>query len=221
MVLRIRCIGRLGAPLAFFAGAFLNGPMVTGGSAVAQEAVREFTIPGGSLQTALNAYGLQSGVGVVYDVATVEGRSTAGIAGSLGTSEALIRLLAGTGLVARTADGGSVVIEAADLIAGGGDDGAIVMDQILVTSELLIRTLQDTQTSVAVVTGEELDVRGDLDLYDIVERIPDVTQAFGEKGFAIRGIDRRGLGSGGTGRLVTSTVDGVSLPNNQGTFLGP
>ncbi|MEM7237815.1 MAG: TonB-dependent receptor, partial [Pseudomonadota bacterium] len=100
-------------------------------------------------------------------------------------------------------------------------DGPVFMDEIVVEGELRDRSLQDTQTSVTVVTGEELDRRDDIDLYDVIERIPNVTSSFGEKGFAIRGIDQRGPGAAGSGLLVNTSVDGISLPNNQSTFFGP
>ena len=40
-------------------------------------------------------------------------------------------------------------------------------------------------------------------------------------GFAIRGIDQRGLGGGGAGLLVSVKVDGATIQNNQATFFGP
>jgi len=92
---------------------------------------------------------------------------------------------------------------------------------IVVEGELQSRDIQDTQTSVSVITGEELDERDDVDLYDVIERTPNVTAGFGEKGFGIRGIDQRGPGAAGSGLLINTMVDGVSLPNNQATFFGP
>ncbi|GAB5480609.1 MAG: TonB-dependent receptor [Parasphingorhabdus sp.] len=90
---------------------------------------------------------------------------------------------------------------------------------IIVTGEKFGRTLLETNTSVEVLTGEELEDRSIDDLYDAVLRTPNVTQSFGDKGFTIRGIDQR-LGAGG-GLLVNTIVDGASLPNNQSTFFGP
>ncbi len=98
---------------------------------------------------------------------------------------------------------------------------ATQLDTIVVTGELLERDLQNTQTSVAVITGEELERRADYDLYDVIERTPGVISAFGEKGFAIRGVDQRGSG-GGSGLTVSTTVDGATISNsNQLTFFGP
>ena len=94
------------------------------------------------------------------------------------------------------------------------------IDEIVVTSEKLGRTLIETTTSIELLTGEELEKRSIEDLYDIVVRTPNVGQSFGEKGFNIRGVDQRGAGAG-TGLLVNTIVDGASLPNNQSTFFGP
>lgn len=100
-------------------------------------------------------------------------------------------------------------------------DEALTLDTITVEGELRTRDLQRTTTSAVVIPGEEIDRRDDQDLYDVIERTPGVTQSFGEKGFGIRGIDQRGPGAAGTGLLVNTTVDGVTLPNNQATFFGP
>jgi len=60
------------------------------------------------------------------------------------------------------------------------DEGEpIVLDDVVIEGELRDRTRQDSQTSVAVITGEELEERSDADLYDVVERTPGVTSAFG------------------------------------------
>lgn len=90
---------------------------------------------------------------------------------------------------------------------------------IIVTGEKFDRTLEETTASVVVLTGEELEGRSIDDLYDAVLRTPNVTQSYGEKGFAIRGIDQR-LGAG-AGLLVTTVVDGAALPNNRATYFGP
>ncbi|MEM8595534.1 MAG: TonB-dependent receptor [Pseudomonadota bacterium] len=97
----------------------------------------------------------------------------------------------------------------------------IVLDELLVEGELQTRTLQDSHTSAAVITGEALEQRADFDLYDVIDRTPNVTNSLGEKGFAIRGVDQRGIGGGGTGLLVTTVVDGATLTNNRQTFFGP
>lgn len=102
----------------------------------------------------------------------------------------------------------------------GREDVVPVDDNvIIVTAEKLGRTLDETNSSVVVYTGQQLEERSIDDLYDVALRTPNVVQSFGEKGFAIRGIDQR-LGAG-AGLLVTTVVDGAAMPNNQSTFFGP
>lgn len=97
----------------------------------------------------------------------------------------------------------------------------VKLDKIVVTGELIERSKQDSTTSAAIIKGDELESRSDVDLYDIVERTPGVYSAFGEKGFSIRGIDQRGAGSA-SGLLISTTVDGATISNsNQLTFFGP
>ena len=98
--------------------------------------------------------------------------------------------------------------------------GNFDLGTIVLRGELQSRALQDSPTSATVETGEALEKRGDTDLYDVIERTPNVVSSFGEKGFAIRGIDQRGVG-GGQGLLISTQIDGAALPSNQATFFGP
>ena len=93
----------------------------------------------------------------------------------------------------------------------------------LILGELQTRTLQDSPTSAIVETGEELEKRGDVDIYDVVERAPNVSTTFGNKGFVLRGIQTNGAVSNVqlNGTLVSVQVDGVALNNYQSTFFGP
>lgn len=104
-------------------------------------------------------------------------------------------------------------------MAQAQDDSPFDLGELILRGDLQNKTLEDTQSSVAVETGEELERRGDKDVYDVIERTPGVTATFGEKGFAIRGIDQRA--TGGSALAVTTQVDGVALPTNQATFFGP
>ncbi|MEO0549644.1 MAG: TonB-dependent receptor [Pseudomonadota bacterium] len=91
---------------------------------------------------------------------------------------------------------------------------------IIVQGTKFEQSLMETPDSVSVVTAEEIEREPVADLYDIIERIPNVTAAFGEQGFAIRGVDQRGVGGGGSGLTITTYVDDAPL-GNQTTFFGP
>ena len=92
---------------------------------------------------------------------------------------------------------------------------------LVLRGELQDRPIEESPTSAVVVTGEELDVSGDLDLYDVIDQTPGVVAANNRQGFVIRGVDQRGATGGGTGLTISTQVDGVALPSNQATFFGP
>lgn len=102
---------------------------------------------------------------------------------------------------------------------GAADDEAR-QDTVIVTGQKIDTALQDVAASVEVVTGLEIAREPVTDLYDIVERIPNVTTSYGGLGFAIRGIDQRGIGGSGRGQTLTVYVDDASL-GNYTTFFGP
>ena len=132
----------------------------------------------------------------------------------MGVSALAIAAFANSAAVAQSAPADAAIEQ-----TKGADTGPADANVIIVSGEKLGRTLEETTSSVIVYTGEELEARSVDDLYDLVLRTPNVTQSFGEKGFAIRGIDQR-FGAG-AGLLVTTVVDGAALPNNQATFFGP
>ena len=82
---------------------------------------------------------------------------------------------------------------------------------VIVKGQKIDTELQDVAASVEVVTGFEIAREPVSDLYDIVERIPNVTTSFGDLGFAIRGIDQRGIGGSGRGQTLTVYVDDLSV----------
>lgn len=91
----------------------------------AQAATHRFDIPAQSLNSALNAFGRQSGLQVTLAAATARGVTARAVSGNLTADQALGQLLAGTGIAYRIVNG-TVVIGAAPAgdagaSAGGGD----------------------------------------------------------------------------------------------------
>ena len=171
----------------------------------------EFSIAAQPLSSALIQFGRQSGVQVVADTALVSGREAAAVSGNLTLRQALEQLLAGSGLAYRFGDDGTVTLVQA---VAEQRSGPIQLAPILVQGELQTRTLQDTQTSVAVITGDDLDRRSDNDFTTVVERTPGITQAAGNQSIAIRGIPAFGFAAGrGNGLTVSNTIDGATLSN--------
>lgn len=100
-----------------------------------------------------------------------------------------------------------------------GSDDSVEIDTIIVTGTKSNLSITEIPASVAVVTGETIEREPLADLYDIVDRIPNVTSSFGGLGFSIRGVDQRGIGSG-SGQTLTIFVDDSPLGNFT-TFFGP
>ncbi|WP_380876208.1 TonB-dependent receptor [Sphingomonas sp. DBB INV C78] len=89
---------------------------------------------------------------------------------------------------------------------------------IIVTGERVSRTIAETASSVAVVTGEDIDAMAAPDRIDqLLARIPNLQQGSGTEGVAIRGQDSTGVLRelsaflGGTRPRVTLQVDGRAL----------
>ncbi len=113
---------------------------------------------------------------------------------------------------------------AADDVSAAEDDAAALSgnedgsDPIVVTGTKFEQSLQDVTSSVDVTTSEEIEREPITSVYDVIDRIPNVTSSFGGLGFAIRGVDQRGIAGGGA--TLTVYVDDSPL-SNQTTFFGP
>ena len=70
----------------------------------------EFNVPAGYLKVALDTYARQSGVALLFSTQTIRGVRTGGVKGNLPANDALVKILAGTGLTAYHDPDGSVGI---------------------------------------------------------------------------------------------------------------
>jgi len=85
------------------------------------------------------------------------------------------------------------------------------IEKIIVKGQKIDRTLQETPTSVAVITSQTIEQENLNDFYDVIARTPNASGTDGT-GFNIRGIDAFGVTDGGTGGLASVYVDGAPLP---------
>ncbi len=178
-----------------------------------------FAIPPQPLGDALDAFVRITGWQVGYSAELARDRRSADVEGNLTPSEALTQLLAGSGLDYRLTATETVTLERAVVQP---DSGPILLAPLVVQGQLQIRTIQESPTSVAIQTGEELERRGDFNLYDAIQRIPNVSLGGQERRVVIRGIDQAGPGGpGGGGNLVSTQVDGVALTDRGITGGGP
>nr|WP_232239765.1 TonB-dependent receptor [Pseudomonas alkylphenolica] len=87
---------------------------------------------------------------------------------------------------------------------------------ITVTGEKINRPLEQTQSSVAVVTEQQLREKADHDLVDVFARTPGVYNQAGNENWGIRGVPVSGFDDQGPATLngaVSVFVDGAQQPN--------
>lgn len=109
----------------------------------------------------------------------------------------------------------SPVLMLSALAATSDPDAVVMLDPVVVTGEKVARDVQDTPTSIGVVTGTQIETLGVRDLRDSFRLLPNVLAASannGNAGFAIRGINSEGLGAPGANLrpLSSLTIDGAA-----------
>ncbi|MEM9044227.1 MAG: TonB-dependent receptor [Pseudomonadota bacterium] len=172
----------------------------------AEDAV-SIDIPSQPLVDAIAELGSETGLQIIAPHELVAPLESAAVSGSMTPKEALTELLTGTGLDMKSVSATSVII------AQNADPNAeTFLDPIVVQGELQTRSLQDTQTSVAVITGEELERRSDTSLRSVAERTAGVSTSARGIGFVIRGVDERGVDANGpSAPAITTSIDGARI----------
>ena len=170
---------------------------------------QRFDIPAQPLISALVAFSETANLQLLFDASMARDVSSPGVSGAFTPEAALQRLLTGTPLVYRFVNPTTVTLALAD---SGAEEGPVRLAPIAVEGELLARTAQDTQSSVFVITGEELEARSDTSLRSVAERTAGVSTSSRGVGFVIRGIDERGVDANGPSTPTISTsVDGLRI----------
>jgi len=136
-------------------------------SAASAQSTRSYEIASGSLANALNDFAEQSGVQLIYAGALVEGRSSPGLRGNLGTAEALSQLLSGSGISFRQTGANAFTLERAPDVADGavnlgpvrveGQGAAIATP--LIDAGVTEGTGSYTTRSTSTATGMALSIR--------------------------------------------------------------
>tara|TARA_X000000950_G_scaffold279299_1_gene371796 strand:- start:84177 stop:86474 length:2298 start_codon:yes stop_codon:yes gene_type:complete len=93
------------------------------------------------------------------------------------------------------------------------DDEVRSLATVVVQGEKVERSLQDTVSSVAVVSSETIEDRNLISLDDIFGQIANVTETYPGSGYTIRGISNRNVTAGGAAGLSTVFLDGSALPD--------
>lgn len=165
------------AMYALFAGAMILGAMPSSSFAAEKlpapkTAIQNYTIPAGPLSAAIARFSAESGTFISANGTLTDGKNSQGVQGNLSASEALIRLLAGTGLEAVAQTNGSYVLRVAPITA------ATTLPAVNVTSD--ISGPSDLPKAFAggqVAKASRVGVLGNVDIFET----PFSTQSFTEE----------------------------------------
>ncbi|MEM7191048.1 MAG: TonB-dependent receptor, partial [Pseudomonadota bacterium] len=199
------------------------GLVLNPGHPAAQQGVRtEINLPAQSLRQSLVELGNQTGVNVISADALVAGRAAPEVSGSLTPEAAVQQLLSGSGLSYRFTNARTVVIQQVAQADGGGTgivgDEELVGEDIIVEGEKVLRTLDETPSSVAVISGEAAASPANRTAQDAIQSVPNVLAPESSNLPAVRGIDgSAGLTGGaalttGAQPRIPIIVDGVARP---------
>ncbi|HWX66755.1 MAG TPA: TonB-dependent receptor [Rhodanobacter sp.] len=114
-----------------------------------------FNLPVQSLADSLRAVGSKASVDIAFEPATVQGRNAPALKGSYSARQALDRLLEGSGLVLRTTQGGSFLVEAAH--APGSVANPTPRPSKAYNFDIPSQSLAATLQTIKQTTGQRID----------------------------------------------------------------
>jgi iron complex outermembrane receptor protein len=186
--------------------------------------VQSFDIPVQPLSSALASYARQAGVQIFFPTAQIAGRESVAVQGRLDKSTALRELLAGTGLEVASDDGQTIVLRpepepprqtTKPLRPAGhyaGNDAASPLEEVIVRGTPRAGTLKrDNETVANTITELEIKRLPNLDVSDVIARLPgvlrDETQSGEDRYVQIRGLPNAAASQSIDGVLLTDYIN--------------
>ncbi len=161
-----------------------------------------FDIPADSAMSALQRFARQSGIQVFAPAEVLGGIRTQALKGTYAPQEALTKMLAGSGLVISSTDGGKTFT----VTAPPKSEAANQLEEIVVTANKRVENLSEVSGSVTAITGREMDRLGAQSFSDYLTRVPGVQFNAAVPGLSyitIRGVST--TTSTDTGQAATGT----------------
>ena len=209
-------------------------------SALAADAVARFEIPAGSLADAIDRFGEQSGLRVLYSPDLAENVTVPAVSGELSPAQVLQIMLRGTGIVGVSVNDETLVLRRAADIGAEADAGIVTMEtaqaentvpapasatdidsarragveEIIVTGQKKAERLQDVPIAISAFDMQQLDAKKIEGGFDLLKAIPNVT--FSKSNFTGYNFQVRGIGT----QAVSATTDpGVAVSLNNTTLI--
>lgn len=135
-----------------------------------QEAVRQFNIPAQEMAAALEAFGRQGDVDILFDRNTVRGLTSAAVEGAHAPEAALRRLVAGSGLSVRRVNGSTFLVERTGDNAATTTPATEVGELVVTGSRIRGGTVS---SPVRVVTSDDIDASGYGNIGEVIRSLPE------------------------------------------------
>jgi len=206
---------------SYFRGSAFTG--ACGLLLITAAAAHDFDIPSGNLKAALDAYVKQSGVTLMYSLDAVKNARTTGVKGDLPASDALTRILNGTGFTEyRNATGAVGIIrdersanEAPIELAQAMQAPRSSVETVTVTSSKLGGAdVQSVPIAITAMSQEQLTATQTAGGPDLVKNVPNLT--FTKTNFTGYSVQIRGIG---TQAISVATDPAVAIAFNDTPFI--
>jgi outer membrane receptor protein involved in Fe transport len=186
---------------------------------------RNFNIPGGDLERALDAYTTQTGVSLIVSDDLVKGIRSNGANGDLSDRDALSKLLSGTGFIVHPHSNGAIAIvpgthtanEPAplELAQAAPTSRGSAVETVTVTSSKLGGTdVQSIPISITALSQDQLTSSQTAGGPDLIKQVPNMT--FTKTNFSGYSIQIRGIG---TQAISVTTDPAVAVAFNDTPFI--
>jgi len=191
--------------------------------AVPMASAASFDVPGGSLESALDTYSRQSGMQLVIPNDQLKGARSAGVHGELPPSQALSRILTGTGFIAKRDASGIVGIVRDERsenevqpvrLAQATTPRAAVETVTVTSSKLGGADVQSLPIAITALSQEQLTSQQIAGGPDLIKSVPNM--AFTKTNFSGYSIQIRGIG---TQAISVTTDPAVAVAFNDTPFI--
>lgn len=158
-----------------------------------ETATVDFNIPSQDTASALNQFAQQAGLQLLFPYDSVSGQTSPALIGRFSRTEALERLIAGTGLTVVSRDGDNITLRAATVTGG-----SLFLEEVVVTARRGALEQRKAEVSYALTTlkNDDLQRRGLTSLAEVMSTIPgvwsDTSGGIGSNNTRVRGIPRDG-----------------------------
>jgi iron complex outermembrane receptor protein len=186
-----------------------------------------FNIPRGDLDSALEAYMTQSGVTLVMSNEAVRGIKSPGVKGNLSSTDALVRILNGTGFVPSHNSSGVIEIVRGERSSDSSDISRMRiaaapslsapgagLETVTVTSSKIGGDVQNIPIAITALSQEQLTATQTAGGPDLVKQVPNLT--FTKTNFTGYSIQIRGIG---TQAISVTTDPAVAVAFNDIPFI--